>query len=154
MNKSFITFTPTHFKVIVVIWTIIGLLISGTFVWLSISFIQEMIQENFKFARFPFFIIACLLTGVQFPMIFALYYYSRITLDGRLTKMLRWLFIISFPMLLYIWIAIYPSMEAINIFYEIVFILVHIIVFIKFPGYFDELRARKVSSTTSIDIIE
>jgi hypothetical protein len=140
MHKSFIKITPSSFKAIVVIWTILGLSFSAAFLFAAFMIIQDLSQANLKFMFFPFSVIPSLLLSVLFPLVFVLYYYSRFTLSKRPATVLRWLFIASFPLLIYCWITIFPSLGTIDIVYEIVFLLLHTIVFLKYPGYFNVLR--------------
>lgn len=138
--------TPSRFKTIVAVWTVLGLFFSVGFLYGSFMAIQDLLHTNFNFKQFPFFTIVSLLLSVLFPLVFILYYYSRFTLKQRPAAMLRWLFIISIPLLIYFWITIFPSMLAVDIVYEVVFISLHIVVFLKYPGYFNVLRLKKNQS--------
>jgi hypothetical protein len=142
MNKLFFTITPSRFKGIVVLWTILGLIFSAGFLSGAFFVIQDLFEANFKFQSFPFFIIASLLLCLVLPLVLVLYYYLRFTLKQRPTALLRWLFIISIPLLLYFWITTFASMRAVDIVYEVVFLALHITVFLKFPGYFNALRLK------------
>lgn len=142
MDKSFLSFTPFGFKVIVTIWTILGLFFISGFLRGAFMIIQDQSQADFRFKDVPFFTIVSLLLSIVLPLVFVLYYYSRFTLKQWSATLLRWLLIISFPLLLYVWITIFPSMETVDIVYETVFFLLHIVVFLKFPGYFNVLRLK------------
>jgi len=142
MNKLFFTITPSRFKGIVVLWTILGLMFTTGFLYGAFFVIRDLLDSNFKFKSFPFFIIASLLLCVVFPLVFVLYHYSRYSLKQQPASLLKWLFIMSIPLLLYFWVTTLPSMRALDIVYEIVFFSLHITVFLKFPGYFNALRPK------------
>ena len=98
---------------------------------------KELSKAEFKV--FPPFTLAGVLLGILFPLVFVTYYYARFTLKRWAIGLLKWLFVVSFPLLIYVWITIYPAMGISDIFYEVLFFVLHVLVFLKFPGHFKEV---------------
>lgn len=146
MNQPYIVLTPSRFKIIVAIWTILGLIFIVGFLSGAILTVGDLSRASFQFKSFPFFTIVSLLISVLFPFVFILYYYSRLTLKQRPASILKWLFIIFTPLLIYVWVTVFPLMRILDVVYEVVFLLLHIIVFLKFPSYFNTLSLKKPSS--------
>jgi hypothetical protein len=143
MKITFIAITPSRFKGIVVLWTILGLIFTAGFLYGAYLTIHDLVEANFKFKSFPFFLIASFVLCLVAPLVFVLYYYSLFTLKSQAIAILRSLFIISIPLVLYFWITTLPSMRAVDIVYEGVFLALHFTVFVKCPGYFKYIEDQK-----------
>lgn len=139
MNKLV---TPSRFKIIVIVWTVLGQFFVAGFLFGAVLITKDMFEANFKFTTFPIIALSGIALSLVLPLVFIIYYYSRSTLRPGAIVLLKCLFIISFPLLIYVWIIILPDMSATDIFYEMAFFILHLIVFLNFPGYFNELRSR------------
>ena len=143
MQKSLFVITRSQFKVIVIIWTILGLILASGFVGGTILTFHNFQRQGVDFNSYPPIVFIYLLLSIVFPSVFIVYYVARHTFNKSAIIILRVLFVLSFPLIIYGWAIVLPEMSVSDFFWVITFLLLHIAVFLRFPSYLKELMAEK-----------